>query len=64
MPEVKRIGPAEVRQRLSAGALFVCAYEGEQLFKRNHLEGAMSLQEFQSRLPSLDKNQEIILYCA
>ena len=64
MTDVRRISPAEARQRVSAGALFVCAYESENLFQRNHLEGAMSLQEFQSRLPSLGKNKEIIFYCA
>lgn len=64
MAEVKRISPAEARQKVSSGTPFVCAYESEQLFQRNHLEGAISLQEFQSRLPSLDKKQEIIFYCA
>ena len=64
MAEVRRISPQEARQRVSAGALFVCAYESEQLFQRNHLEGAVSFQEYQSRLPSLDKKQEIIFYCA
>lgn len=64
MAEVKRIAPAEARERVSSGALLICAYESEQLFRQNHLEGAISLQEFQSRLPSLDKGREIILYCA
>ncbi len=64
MAEVRRISPAEARQRVSAGALFVCAYESENLFRHNHLEGAISLQEFESRLPSLAKDQEIIFYCA
>lgn len=64
MNDVKRIAPPEARDRVSSGALFVCAYDNEQLFRQNHLEGAISLQEFQSRLPSLDKGREIILYCA
>lgn len=64
MPEVTRITPAEARRRVSSGALFVCAYESEQLFQRNHLVGAISLQAFQSGFPALDKSREIVFYCA
>ena len=64
MAEVKRIMPAQARQKASAGVPLVCGYESDQLFQKNHLEGAISLQEFQSRLPSMDKNQEFIFYCA
>lgn len=63
--DIFRIDPAETRRKVSMGeAIFVCAYENEQLCKRNHLQGAILLQEFMSRLPSLSKDQEIIFYCA
>ena len=64
MTEVRRITPAEARQKVTSGkALFVCAYESEALCKRNHPEGGIPLADFTSRLPSLGKEQEIIFFC-
>jgi hypothetical protein len=63
MTEPKRITPEEVHQRLKAGkALLVCAYEDEAKFKMMSLQGAISFNEFKSKLPSLTKDQEIIFY--
>ena len=65
MVEPIRVSPQEVRDKVTAGsALLVCAYEDEDKFERNHLEGAISLDEFRSRLSSLAKDQEIVFYCA
>lgn len=65
MAEITRATPAEVHQKLESGTvLLVCAYEGEEKFKNMHLEGAISLHEFESRLPSLRMDQEIVFYCA
>jgi rhodanese-related sulfurtransferase len=65
MTEFIRVLPQEVRQKVESGsALLVCAYDDEQKFNQNHLEGAISLSEFKSRLASLPKDQEIIFYCA
>ncbi|MBS3906599.1 MAG: hypothetical protein KGZ49_06135 [Syntrophaceae bacterium] len=59
--EPKRITPEEVHQRLKAGeALLVCAYEDEAEFKMMPLQGAISFNEFKSRLSSLAKGQEIV----
>ncbi len=44
--------------------LLVCAYEGDEEFHQNHLEGAISLHDFVSRKDSLSKDQPIIFYCA
>ncbi|HYS42752.1 MAG TPA: ArsR family transcriptional regulator [Geobacteraceae bacterium] len=64
MTEVRRITPAEARQKVTSGkALFVCAYESEALCQRNHPEGGIPLADFTARLPSLGKEQEIIFYC-
>ena len=58
-----RISAEETRQKVSRGSvLFVCAYEDEQKFKNNHLQGAISLGEFNALLPSLSKAQQIIFY--
>ena len=60
---VERISPEGVRRGLESGRLLlVCAYEDESRFRRMQLEGAISFQEFQSRLPQLAKNQEIVFY--
>lgn len=65
MAEPKRITPEEVHQKLKAGkVLLVCAYEDEAKFKKVQLQGAFSLNEFKSKLPSLAKDQEIVFYCA
>ncbi len=65
MGEVSRISPAEVREKLKSGeVILVCAYPDEERFKSLHLEGAISFREFESRLPSLPKDQEIVFYCA
>lgn len=60
-----RINPEEARQKTESGAaLLVCAYNDESKFKQMQLEGAISLSEFESRLPMLEKDHEIIFYCA
>jgi hypothetical protein len=63
MPEPKRITPKEVYQKLKTGiVLLVCAYEDELKFKMMQLQGAISLNEFKSKLPMLAKDQEIVFY--
>jgi hypothetical protein len=65
MTEPKRISPEEVYPKLKLGtALLVCAYEDDSRFKKLQLQGAISLNEFKSKLPSLSKDQEIVFYCA
>lgn len=60
---IERISPQEVRQGLESGRLLlVCAYEDESRFRQMQLEGAISFQEFQSKLPTLGKDQEIVFY--
>jgi hypothetical protein len=64
MIEVKRISPTDAKAKLSTGALLVCAYESDALFARNHLDGAISLKRFETLVPAMEKNREIIFYCA
>lgn len=65
MTEPIRISPNEAREKVTSGpALLVCAYDDENKFNANHLEGAISLSNFRSRLSSLPQDQEIIFYCA
>ena len=63
--EPERVTPEEVYQKLKASkALLVCAYEDELKFKMMRLQGAISFNEFKSKLPSMSRDQEIIFYCA
>jgi hypothetical protein len=58
-----RITPEEVYKKVKSGIiLLVCAYEDEAKFKKLQLEGAISFNEFKSKLPSLSKDQEIVFY--
>jgi hypothetical protein len=63
MTEPARIPPDVARKKvLSREAILVCAYEEEEKFRKMHLEGAISLNEFRSRVPLLSREQEIIFY--
>lgn len=65
MTEVARISPQKAKEQVNSGkALLVCAYASDAKFTDNHLEGAISLGDFQSRADNLAKDQEIIFYCA
>lgn len=65
MGEPVRISPEETRRRvLSGAALLVCAYDDDEKFKRNRLEGAISFSEFRTRFATGSRGQEIIFYCA
>ena len=59
-----RIGPREAHQHIESGAMLVCAYDSDEKFRQNHLEGAVSLEEFRSQVDSLPKDREVIFYCA
>lgn len=65
MAEIERITPQEARRGVTSGAaLLVCAYDDEA-WCRSHLpEGALTFSEFERRLPSISKTQEIIFFCA
>jgi len=65
MSDPIRIQPEETRKKvLSGAAIFVCAYEDEEKFRKMHLEGAISFNTFKSTVASLSREQEIVFYCA
>jgi rhodanese-related sulfurtransferase len=65
MGQATRIDPRQARHKVASGeALLVCAYDDEQKCRDMHLEGAIHLQELEERLPEINKEQEIIFYCA
>ena len=65
-PDVQKIGPDEAHDRIEAAppALLVCAYDSDEKFRQNHLDGAISLAELQARERWLGRDSEIIFYCA
>ncbi|HZV47974.1 MAG TPA: hypothetical protein VFG06_11605 [Thermodesulfovibrionales bacterium] len=65
MIKAERISAEDAYRRVQAKeALLVCGYNDEEKFKTMQLEGAIAYSEFESRLPELSKEQEIIFYCA
>lgn len=62
-PEAARISVQEVRRQLLAGAptLLVCIYP-QAAYEDSHLEGAISMDDFEARLPRLSRGQEIVFY--
>lgn len=50
--------------RTDPAAILVCAYEKEEDFRRNDLEGAISLNEFHRRKDTFPKDENVIFYCA
>lgn len=65
MATAPRISPDETREHTESGdALLVCAYDSPEKFEQNRLEGAISLDEFKSQADELDRNREIVFYCA
>jgi len=65
LASVPRVKPEDVKPKLeSGGALLVCAYEADEKFRIVALEGAISFNDFQTRLPALSKAQEVTFYCA
>jgi hypothetical protein len=64
MVEIRRLGAQEARERCRSGSMLVCAYESEEKFEKNHLEGAISLNELKYLGTQVSKDDEIIFYCA
>jgi len=61
----ERVAVDEVHRKVNDGAaLLVCAYDDDEKFHGVHLEGAVSMTEFKTKLSGLDRNQEIFFYCA
>lgn len=62
----ERIDPHQAHDDLDSdpGTLLVCAYDDDEKFQQNHLEGALSLADFRAQEDSISKDQEIIFYCA
>lgn len=64
MAEIERISVADARSKVQGKqALLVCAYPDEAKFHAARLDGAISLADFEARVGTLPKNQELVFYC-
>jgi hypothetical protein len=65
MSDVPRVSASEIRARVKSGdALLICAYVSDEKFKAYQLEDAVSFTQFQTMVPNLAKNKELVFYCA
>ena len=64
--QVRRITPAEVRQKLKSGrrVYLVCAYDDEEKCRQLRLDDALTLGEFQRRFDTINPDDELVFYCA
>ena len=61
---IERIPPTAAKAKLDAGeALMVCSYNDARC-RDMLIQGALLKSELEERLASLDKDREIIFYCA
>ena len=62
--DIERISPEMTYEKVTAGdAILVCSY-GDGKCQGMLLKGALLRGELESRLSTLQKDQEIIFYCA
>jgi rhodanese-related sulfurtransferase len=59
-----RVESAHELLRTDPAAILVCGYEKDEEFRKNDLEGAISLREFQQRISAFPKDENVIFYCA
>jgi hypothetical protein len=61
-----RISPQQAVRDLQSksGTLLVCAYDSDEKFRSNHLEGAIPLSSFRAMEDRITSDREIIFYCA
>ena len=65
MARPKRISPRDARRAIERGdALLVCAYDDREKCEGLGVEGSVSFPELRERLGSLDKQRELIFFCA
>ncbi len=65
MSKILRVSPEEIYPRVKSGdCLLVCAYDSDETFRSMCLEGAISLNDFKTRVGGISQDQEIVFYCA
>ena len=64
MPE--RISADSVQQAISSGedVLLVCAYEDEEKCRNAYLEESITLKQLQSELDDMQRDRQLVFFCA
>ncbi len=63
MGGVIRINCSETQTNVTSGeALLVCAYDNDEKFNNNHLDGAIPFAVFSKMTAELPKDKEIVFY--
>ncbi|MBI2923359.1 MAG: hypothetical protein HYY18_20065 [Planctomycetes bacterium] len=60
----RRVSVQEVRKRLISGAkktVLVCIYDQDD-WDESHLDGSISMPEFEKRAPRIEKDTEVVFY--
>ena len=60
----ERINVREAHDHVQAGAMLVCAYDSDDEWQQNCLEGAISLTDLRAQQKSIPTDRELIFYCA
>lgn len=60
----ERLKAAEVRRRVGAGAMLVCAYDDVGKCRKTGVTESIPYPEFKDQLDSVPKSQEIVFFCA
>lgn len=65
MAHAARISARDARKAIRRnGALLVCAYDDQEKCDDVKLDGSISYPELERRLGEVDREQELIFYCA
>lgn len=65
MSDVIRISAEDTKHIVENGTgLLVCAYDDEVKCRSFHMDEAISLNEFRTKIPEISKDQEIVFFCA
>jgi hypothetical protein len=62
----QRVDPEDVRQQQQRGenVLLVCAYDDAAKCRDAPIEGALTLRQLETRVPSLGADAPLVFYCA
>jgi hypothetical protein len=65
MADVERIGVDETKKLVDRGeATLVCAYRDQEKCESMRLGNALTYPEFEKKRDSLDKERNLVFYCA
>jgi hypothetical protein len=66
MTQAARVSPQYVWDKLHSASdtLLVCAYDDPEKCRQIKLQGAIDMQQLESKVPTIGKEREIVFYCS